>query len=172
MSPLNTLCSEVLVYDELFWAILIGERGPVCKWSGDRLSSAGASLGDAAGRGTTGGGTEPSAEEKQSSGEEDWETTNWATAPERDADTGMCSTHKGTIYYEVSMIHTHDYCIYLAITRLRWRGGNWGISCHRQTLEFWYDGENTFVFYSGCLSVMDCHRSTQYLLVEYIFITI
>ncbi len=129
------------MHDELFGAILIGERawpkGPVCRWSGDRLSSARASLGDAAGRGTTGSGTQPSPEDKQSSGEEDWETTNWATAPERDADTGMCTPHTD----DVSMIHTHDYCIYLAITRLRWSGGHWGASCHRQKLEFWYDGE-------------------------------
>lgn len=150
------------MHDELFWAILIGERawtkGPVCRWSGDRLSSAGASLGDAAGRGTTGGGTQPSAEDKQSPGEEDWETTNWATAPERDADTGVCTTHTD----DVSMIHTHDYCIYLAITRLRWRGGNWGVSCHRQKPEFWYDGENTFANVLFWLPFCDDGLSQKY----------
>lgn len=85
MSPLNTLFSELVVY-ATFCPILIGERAwtkgsGLHRWGGYRLCCAGASVGHATGRGTTGGGSKPSAEEKQSSGEENRETTNWATAP-------------------------------------------------------------------------------------------
>lgn len=82
---MNSLCF-------IFLPILIGEKDwttcPSHWWSKHELWCAEPSVSNAAGSCPTGDRAEPSAEEKHSSREKDREAAIWATAPERDLDTG------------------------------------------------------------------------------------